>query len=77
MNRQDIVCVARRSLSEKCDYYPCEKYGLEIELSDEKGDASGFCTELMTEKPSFLCRDLCTIPIPRICLRPGEKRFLE
>ena len=46
MSIKDILCVARRAGSENIDYYPCGKFGLRIELSDEKDDVNDFVTEV-------------------------------
>ena len=49
MNIQDIICVARSLGSGHSDYYPCEKYGLKIELSGEKDDANSFYTDVKVD----------------------------
>lgn len=67
--------MARRSLSEKCDYYPCEKYGLKIELSDEKRDASGFCTELKVAVSNTSEQDFSGIIHLKITADDREAKF--
>ena len=49
MNIQDIICVARSLGSGHSDYYPCEKYGLKIELSGEKDDANSVYTDVKVD----------------------------
>ena len=45
MNKDNIVCVARKSLSEQYDYYPCDTYGLQVKLLGNKENTNSVCTE--------------------------------
>ena len=41
----DIICLARRSQSEKCDYFRCEAFGLEFEIAGDKDNADSIFTD--------------------------------
>ena len=46
MNKDNIVCVARQSFSEKCEYYPCDTFGLKMELFGDMDNANPVYTEM-------------------------------
>ena len=46
MNKDNIVCVARQSHSEKCNYYPCDTFGLRLNLFENMDTANTLCDEL-------------------------------
>ena len=46
---KDILCVARRSQSESCEYFPCDQFGLKVALSEDQGNDSSFYSDVKVQ----------------------------
>lgn len=44
MNMTDILCLARRSQSDECEYFPADTIGLEFDLGLEESNRDSICT---------------------------------
>ncbi|MBR5419724.1 MAG: hypothetical protein IK115_01100 [Lachnospiraceae bacterium] len=75
MNKDDIVCIARRSHSEKCDYYPCDTFGLQIGSIEDMDDADPICTELRVRISNSSSEDFKGVVQLKLMIDADEPKF--
>ena len=75
MNKDNIVCVARKSLSEKYDYYPCDTYGLQVELLGNKENTNSVCTEKRVRITNTLKDDFKGVVHLKLMVDEKEPKF--
>ena len=75
MNKDNIVCVARRSYSEKNDYYPCDTLGLQMEFSEDQDNANPICTDMRVSITNTSEKDFKGIVHLKLMINANSPKF--
>ncbi|MCR5684335.1 MAG: hypothetical protein K6G81_02800 [Lachnospiraceae bacterium] len=75
MNKDNIACVARRAHSGECDYYPCDTFGLRMELFGNKGNVNPVSSEVKVRISNTSDGDFRGVIHLKLMINAGEPKF--